>query len=548
MLFETHLVEKDTNAFSKYFSGYIIKWVPAIKSSYFGRASGGCLLGYKTNCFGSNTIKFKAIDDFCLIHIATKSNTNCIDICPIYLNCNNWQTDFNNLVSFADRDNSKTIFLGDFNARTACLQNIPDEITCHSCLNSNRKSKDVKSDVKGVQLLDFCDDNGLIILNGRTPGDREGELTFIGGQGSSVIDYCIAGVDTMSIIENFYVKPLTFSDHMPIEINLALNHCKSTSKILPLPPKLNWSNTDHKIFQTNTLHLSEKLQVELDISPDIALQNIVDCILKNPAVECNPLPKNNNLNPKQPWYDFTCHNARNKSFRTLNLLRDTGSDLVRRSYVMANNKFKEICARKQAEYFEGLCNKLNSMKDASEFWRIVNQLKGRKFKTGSHIEIKDWVEYFSSLLNPPSISNPIATTEPLIRNQMLDLPFSLDELNAVLHKAKANKAPGLDRIPFEYYKHTPDAFKVKIVNCFNNFYEKGVVPSNFKKSIIYPLHKKGDVNLVENYRGNTFLDSISKLYTGLLLNRLVNWVETGNILHEWQAGFRRGYSFFNTIF
>ena len=87
-----------------------------------------------------------------------------------------------------------------------------------------------------------------------------------------------------------------------------------------------------------------------------------------------------------------------------------------------------------------------------------------------------------------------------------------------------------------------------MINCINDFYEKGVVPSNFKKSIIYPLHKKGDVNLVENYRGNTFLDSISKLYTGLLLNRFVNRVETGNILHEWQAGIRPGYSTTDNIF
>ena len=113
----------------------------------------------------------------------------------------------------------------------------------------------------------------------------------------------------------FKEKGVTLSYlHSIIEINLALSHCKSTSIILPLSPKLNWSNTDHNLLQTNTLYLSENLPVELDISPDIALQNIVDCILKNPAVECNLLPKNNNLDPKQPWYDFTCHNARNKSF------------------------------------------------------------------------------------------------------------------------------------------------------------------------------------------------------------------------------------------
>ena len=42
-------------------------------------------------------------------------------------------------------------------------------------------------------MLDFLNDFNSAVLNGRTINDKRGELTFIGGNGQSVIDYsCIA--------------------------------------------------------------------------------------------------------------------------------------------------------------------------------------------------------------------------------------------------------------------------------------------------------------------------------------------------------------------
>lgn len=41
------------------------------------------------------------------------------------------------------------------------------------------------------KLLEMIEENGWEILNGNTEGDEEGELTFIGGKGNSMIDYVI---------------------------------------------------------------------------------------------------------------------------------------------------------------------------------------------------------------------------------------------------------------------------------------------------------------------------------------------------------------------
>ena len=43
---------------------------------------------------------------------------------------------------------------------------------------------------------------------------------------------------------------------------------------------------------------------------------------------------------------------------------------------------------------------------------------------------------------------------------------------------------------------------------FNVVFEKGYFPSKWSEGFIVPLHKKGDVNLVENYRGITLLSTL----------------------------------------
>lgn len=79
-------------------------------------------------------------------------------------------------------------------------------------------------------------------------------------------------------------------------------------------------------------------------------------------------------------------------------------------------------------------------------------------------------------------------------------------------------------------------------------YEKGEVAESFKHSIIFPLYKKGDANVVENYRGLSFIDCIGKIFMGLLNDRISNWVNDNKIITEFQAGFRKQYSTVDNIF
>lgn len=63
-----------------------------------------------------------------------------------------------------------------------------------------------------------------------------------------------------------------------------------------------------------------------------------------------------------------------------------------------------------------------------------------------------------------------------------------------------------------------------------------------------PIHKKGDKSDPTNYRGICVQNEPLKFFTGILHNRLLQWVEENEILSPFQAGFRKGFSTVDQIF
>ena len=81
-----------------------------------------------------------------------------------------------------------------------------------------------------------------------------------------------------------------------------------------------------------------------------------------------------------------------------------------------------------------------------------------------------------------------------------------------------------------------------LVDLFHAILNSGFFPSQWSEGIIVPLFKKHDPNDVNNYRGITLVSCFSKIFTGILNNRLKNWAENNSIISDSQFGFRKGRS------
>ena len=79
-----------------------------------------------------------------------------------------------------------------------------------------RISKDKVINNGGKQMINFIENKGWVILNGYTKGDEEGEYTFLGARGSSVIDYIIVNEKVWDKIVEFKIESRVDSDHAPV--------------------------------------------------------------------------------------------------------------------------------------------------------------------------------------------------------------------------------------------------------------------------------------------------------------------------------------------
>ena len=79
-----------------------------------------------------------------------------------------------------------------------------------------------------------------------------------------------------------------------------------------------------------------------------------------------------------------------------------------------------------------------------------------------------------------------------------------------------------------------------IVALLNLVWYNEFVPSYCRKGLIVSSFKKVNMEDSGNYRGITLLNLIGKLYSRIINNRLLRYLELNNKLHEGQGGFRIG--------
>lgn len=148
-LFETHVLSENQNEYFCYFRDYILHWEGATKFHRAGRASGGCLFGFKKQVQKKYSLKFVQLSNRTVLQMLL-NNELCFLI-PAYLNCTNWLNDFEKLENaFPALRHHAYCIIGDLNARLSNAQVIDTNFLSNfPLISSIRRSRDSVVDAKG---------------------------------------------------------------------------------------------------------------------------------------------------------------------------------------------------------------------------------------------------------------------------------------------------------------------------------------------------------------------------------------------------------------
>ena len=124
----------------------------------------------------------------------------------------------------------------------------------------------------------------------------------------------------------------------------------------------------------------------------------------------------------------------------------------------------------------------------------------------------------------------------------------MEELRSAISSQNNNKSTGEDNVIAEIFKSGNDSFSSLLLKLYNKLFNSSQYPDSWANGIITPVYKKGDVNDAKNYRGITLINILAKIYSQILLNRLLKWSNKYDKIDNKQFGFQKGKSITDCIF
>ncbi|KAK4328209.1 hypothetical protein Pmani_001329 [Petrolisthes manimaculis] len=121
----------------------------------------------------------------------------------------------------------------------------------------------------------------------------------------------------------------------------------------------------------------------------------------------------------------------------------------------------------------------------------------------------------------------------------LNVRISREEVERYVKREKNCKAAGPDDIPYEMYKNGGEFMIEKMTELFNKVWEEERVPKRWNECRVTLLHKGGckSKNELRNYRPIALLNTLGKIFSAVLNERLCRWIERFSVLGEEQNGF-----------
>lgn len=293
-------------------------------------------------------------------------------------------------------------------------------------------------------------------------------------------------------------------------------------------------------------------------------QNSLDlsCKLKTPkTTKRNP---NNN-----PWITLTLIDSIAKKEelyrnwkKTCNKNKPAGDTILHAKFSEYRHTLKHIIKQAKNTYFGKKI--LDCEGDSKKTWRIINELRGKTKRpmkaqflidneriTERRVIANAFNQYFTSIasnmnkksenIDKPQKDRP--SYNSFLQNSIKNTIFMQDctelEVEKVINNLQNGKASD---IPISVIKKSSPVIRSHLAYHFNTLMAQGHFPDKLKLAKITPIFKKGNAELLENYRPVSILPIFGKVFEKIIYTRLYSFLTSQGVLQEKQFGFREGHS------
>ena len=143
----------------------------------------------------------------------------------------------------------------------------------------------------------------------------------------------------------------------------------------------------------------------------------------------------------------------------------------------------------------------------------------------------------------PIINGSVLPTLNFLTDKRIDhITIQNDEIIALIRNLNPNKASRSDGISGQMLLFCDDSAALPLKIIFENILLTSTYPDLWKLANVTPVFKKGDKQLIKNYRPISLLPICDKIFERIIFNNLYSYFNADNLITKNQSGFRPGDS------
>ena len=212
-------------------------------------------------------------------------------------------------------------------------------------------------------------------------------------------------------------------------------------------------------------------------------------------------------------------------------------------------------------YLKNLGNKGNDPSTTQKsYWKIINRvinkcrapkippiLVNNIFILNCSEKAKLFIDFFSKQCMPNLTSSVLPPLNLLTDKNIDHVPIQYDEIISLIRNLNPNKATGSDGISGQMLLLCDNSVVLPLQIIFQNILVSSTYPDMWKLANVTPIFKKGDKQLIKNYRPISLLPICGKMFEKIIFNNLYSYLNANNLITKNQSGFRPGDSTTNQL-
>ena len=120
-----------------------------------------------------------------------------------------------------------------------------------------------------------------------------------------------------------------------------------------------------------------------------------------------------------------------------------------------------------------------------------------------------------------------------------NITITTEDILTAISEISLNSAPGPDKIPARLIRECKSQLAPALVILWQKSLDTGQIPEELLKQTIIPIYKKENKSLPANYRPISLTSHIIKILERIMRNKIIQHLESNNLLTKHQHGFRK---------